>query len=64
MFQRSSLAWPIVLVAILVPLIVALMVIWIVNQTQAGHWVLLVIGVIFISLILAGVVAYFYWTIR
>ncbi|MFN8855691.1 MAG: sensor histidine kinase [Planctomycetaceae bacterium] len=64
MFQRSSLAWPIVLVAILVPLIVALMVIWIVNQTQARHWVLLVIGVIFITLILAGVVAYFYWTVR
>lgn len=64
MFQRSSLAWPIVLVAILVPLIVALMVIWIVNQTQARHWVLLVIGVIFITLILAGVVAYFYWIIR
>lgn len=64
MFQRSSLAWPIVLVAVLVPLIVALMVIWIINQTRAGHWVLLVIGVIFITLILAGVVAYFYWTIR
>ncbi|MCY2966078.1 MAG: HAMP domain-containing sensor histidine kinase [Planctomycetota bacterium] len=64
MFQRSSLAWPIVLASVLVPLIVALLVMWVVDQTQAQRWVLLVIGVIVITVILFGVVAYFYWTIR
>lgn len=64
MFQRSSLAWPIILASILLPLIIALLVMWIVGQAAHRSWVLLAVGAIFITVILLGVVAYFYWTIR
>jgi len=64
MFQRSSFARPIILAAVLLPLIVALLVIWVVNQTEAQRWVALATGVVLLTLILLGVVIYFYWTIR
>lgn len=64
MFQRSSFARPIILAAVLLPLIVALLVIWVVDQTEAQRWVALATGVVLLTLILFGVVIYFYWTIR
>jgi signal transduction histidine kinase len=64
MIKRSSLTWPITLAVVLLALIVALLIIWIIGQAADAHWPLLVIGTVFLSLILLGVVVYFIWTIR
>src|SRR6266550_2516443 len=64
MFKRSSLTWPITLAAVLLPLIVALLVIWIIGQAAEHRWALLTVGTVFITLILIGVVVYFIWTVK
>ncbi len=64
MIKRSSLTWPITLAVVLLALIVGLLVIWIIGQAADQHWTVLVIGTVFLSLILVGVVVYFIWTIR
>lgn len=64
MIKRSSLTWPIVLLAVLLALIVALLVIWIIAQAREEQWALLTVGTIFFALILIGVVVYFIWTIK
>lgn len=64
MFKRSSLTWPIVLLAVLLALIVALLVIWIIAQARDEQWALLTVGTIFFALILIGVIVYFIWTIK
>lgn len=64
MFKRSSLTWPIVLLAVLLALIVALLVIWIIAQAREEQWALLTVGTIFFALILIGVIVYFIWTIK
>lgn len=64
MIKRSSLTWPIVLLAVLLALIVALLVIWVIAQAREEEWALLTVGTIFFALILIGVVVYFIWTIK
>jgi signal transduction histidine kinase len=64
MIKRSSLTWPIILLAVLLALIVALLVIWIIAQARVEQWALLTVGTIFFTLILIGVVVYFIWTIK
>lgn len=64
MIKRSSLTWPIVLLAVLLALIVALLVIWVIAQAREEHWALLTVGTVFFALILIGVVVYFIWTIK
>ncbi|HEY2250134.1 MAG TPA: sensor histidine kinase, partial [Planctomycetaceae bacterium] len=64
MIKRSSLTWPIVLIAVVLALIVALLVIWIIGQASEQRWALLTVGTIFITLIIIGMVVYFIWTIK
>lgn len=64
MIKRSSLTWPIILAVVLLALIVGLLVIWIIGQAADHRWALLVVGTVFLTLILIGVVVYFIWTVR
>jgi signal transduction histidine kinase len=64
MIKRSSLTWPITLAVVLLALIVGLLVMWIIAQAADRHFSLLIIGTVFLSLILLGVVVYFIWTVR
>jgi len=64
MVHYSSRKWPIVLGVTLVALVVALLVIWIVNQASSGQWGMLILGAIFFTLTLVGVVVYFVLTIK
>ncbi|WP_339912328.1 HAMP domain-containing sensor histidine kinase [Symmachiella dynata] len=64
MVHYSSRKWPIILGVILVALVVAMLVIWIVNQASSQQWGMLILGAIFFSLVLIGVVLYFILTIK
>jgi len=64
MIKRSSITWPIILGIVLLAMLVALLVLWIVNQAAERRWALLTLGTIFILVILVGVLVYFIWTIK
>jgi signal transduction histidine kinase len=64
MLKRSSIAWPIVLAAVLLTLIVGLLVIWIIGQATVQQWGLLAVGTVILLLIIGGVVAYMVITIK
>lgn len=58
MIRRSSLTWPIILAVVLLTLIVTVLVIWIVYWASQGQSWLLVVGTVFLTVVLLGVVAY------
>ncbi len=64
MVHYSSRKWPIVLGVTLLALIVALLVIWIVNQASSGQWGMLILGAIFFSLVLIGISVYLVLTLK
>jgi signal transduction histidine kinase len=64
MIKRSSITWPIILGIALLAMLVALLVLWIVNQAAEKRWALLTLGTIFILFILVGFVVYLIWNIK
>lgn len=58
MIRRSKLAWPIIigLGVVILSLLVALLVIWIIGQANAGQWWQLVAGTVLFAIVLPGVV--------
>lgn len=58
MIRRSKLTWPIIigLGVVILALLVALLVIWIIGQANAGQWWQLVAGTVLFAIVLPGVV--------
>lgn len=64
MIKRSSLKWPIILGTTLLVLIVVLLVFWIISQATSQQYVLLAVGIVFFTLIIAGVSLYLVLSIK